>query len=320
MKSLHPFTIAASIASPSKKRAKLPIMIYHRVLERFDPLLPGVPDTLRFGWQAKMLAEHFRVLPLHEAVERLQSGTLPARAAAITFDDGYADNYTCALPILQGLGLPATFFVATAYLDGGRMFNDTVIELVRRLPDESCDFTAIGLGMQKCATVPERRALIKTLIEHFKYRPSNERREAVEKLASRFRVTLPTDLMLDVDQLRALGRTNGVEIGAHTHTHPILTCLSPEEAYEDITIGRQTLESHLDTPVRLFAYPNGRPRKDYNADHVEMVKRCGFDFAVSTVPAPARFGCDPYELPRFTPWDPTPGRFALRVLHTLWTK
>lgn len=319
MKRFHPFTLAATLGSPGKGRAKLFITIFHRVLARPDPLLQGVPDVVRFRWQMKLLADHFNVLPLHEAAVRLLEGTLPPRAAAVTFDDGYADNFTTALPILQQLALPATFFVATDYLDGGRMFNDTVIELVRRLPNEFADFSSIGLDQQACASIANRRALIKTLINHFKYQASDVRRTSVEALAGQFQISLPTDLMMSTAQLNALSATAGVEIGAHTHTHPILSRVSDQQAIAEITTGKKMLESLLQSPMRLFAYPNGRPEKDYGSAHVEMVKHCGFDFAVSTTPAVAQSNSDPYQLPRFTPWDPTPVKFALRALHALYT-
>jgi peptidoglycan/xylan/chitin deacetylase (PgdA/CDA1 family) len=73
------------------------------------------------------------------------SGALPERAAAITFDDGYADNFTRALPLLREQGLPATFFVATGFLDGGRMWNDTISEAIRRCNEDVVDLSAIGL-------------------------------------------------------------------------------------------------------------------------------------------------------------------------------
>lgn len=318
MTSLHPITLAAGLASPAGGRAKLLITIFHRVLERPDPLLPDVPDIERFTWQMKFLADHFNVLPLHEAATRLQDGSLPARAAAITFDDGYADNYTIALPILRRFGLPVTVFVATDYLDGGRMFNDTVIELVRRLPGNQADFASIGLDTQPCATLADRRALVARLIGHFKYQPSDERRQIVEDMAARFGVALPTDLMMSTAQLQALGSTTGVEIGAHTHTHPILSKISPQKAADEIRVGKNALESLLQTPMRLFAYPNGRPTKDYGPEHVDMVRSAGFDFSVSTAPATAKRSSDPHQLPRFTPWDTTPGRFALRTLRMLY--
>lgn len=317
MKLLHPFTLCSGLVSPGGKHAKLSILIYHRVLEHPDPLLPGLPDRARFRWQMKLLADHFKVLPLHEAARRLYDGTLPRRAACITFDDGYADNYTAALPILQSLGLPATFFVATAFLDGGRMFNDALIELARRLPEGQHDMSEGGCGLVDIRNLADRRALIGKLIGHFKYQPPQQRLAAAEALARRFSVDLPADLMMSTTQLRALHRSPNVEIGGHTHSHPILARVDDELANEEIRLGKVRLESLLDAPLRTFAYPNGRPGKDYSNKHAQMAKACGFELAVSTMPTAASAADDRFNLPRYTPWDTTPGRFMLRMYRTL---
>jgi peptidoglycan/xylan/chitin deacetylase (PgdA/CDA1 family) len=87
------------------------IFTYHRVLERPDPLLPDEPDAALFEQQASWLAQFCNVLSMTDAVRRLAAGTLPARAACITFDDGYANNHDVAMPILRRLGLPATVYV-----------------------------------------------------------------------------------------------------------------------------------------------------------------------------------------------------------------
>lgn len=307
---------ALTLASPGGKRGKVSILIYHRVLPTPDPLRTGDPDIETFRWQMQLVAHHFNVLPLHDAAQRLRTGTLPPRAACITFDDGYADNYTVALPILQAAELPATFFIATGYLDGGRMFNDTLIELAKAVPTGPCDLSPIGLGTHTIDTIADRRALMGQLIGHFKYQPPEQRLPAAEALAAHFAIPLPNDLMMTSDQLRAL-HAAGMDIGGHTHTHPILARQTPEAAQNEILLGKNKLEALLGTPIRTFAYPNGRPIKDYGPEHVNMAAECGFDAAVSTRPAAAGPNSGMHELPRFTPWDKTPARFGLRLLRSL---
>src|SRR5688500_10667438 len=107
---------------------KLSILIYHRVHAEVDPIFPAEVDAKQFGLQLNWIKSLFNVLPLDEAIEALEQNRLPARTAAITFDDGYADNTEVALPILKKHNLSATFFICTGYLDGGRMWNDTIIE------------------------------------------------------------------------------------------------------------------------------------------------------------------------------------------------
>ena len=108
---------------------RLSVLAYHRVLPAHDPLFPGEPSAAEFEQRMRWVQANFDVLALGEAVRALREHRLPRRALSITFDDGYADNYTVALPILRRLGLPATFFVATGFLDGGCMFNLSLIHI-----------------------------------------------------------------------------------------------------------------------------------------------------------------------------------------------
>ena len=178
----------------------------------------------------------FNVLPLSAAVKGLRQGTLPARAAAITFDDGYADNCDVALPILKRLGVPATFFVATGFLNGGRMFNDTVIEAVRAVSTPEFDLRAAKLSCYRTGSPDEKRATIDAILNATKYLPQSERDDTVRAIQEAAGKTLPDDLMMTDDQLRTL-RDAGMEIGAHTRTHPILAKCSKAEAESEIAQG-----------------------------------------------------------------------------------
>ena len=108
-----------------------------------------------------------------------------------------------------------------------------------------------------------------------------------------------------------------MEIGGHTVCHPILTSIDNMAATAEIENGKLYLESITEKPVRIFAYPNGKPETDYHTAHVKMVKELGFDAAVSTAWGVAKQGCDLFQLPRFTPWDASITRFSLRMLGNL---
>lgn len=299
--------------SPGGRRG-LSIMIYHRVLAAPDPLFPGEIDRDSFSRHLSLLKSSFNMLALQDAVRLARAGRLPPRAACITFDDGYADNAVEALPILQRFGLTATFFVATGFLDGGRMWNDTVIELVRRAPDGLFDARTAGLGQLPLGDVAQRRAAIGTLIGHLKYLPMEERLALVERLAGEADYALPQDLMMSSGQVRQL-HAAGMGVGAHTVNHPILAAISARQAGDEIAAGKRRLESLLAAPVPLFAYPNGKPDVDYRAEHVGIVRELGFEGAVSTAWG-GRCG-DLYQLPRFTPWDQGAPRFQLRLAMNL---
>ncbi|WP_363509516.1 polysaccharide deacetylase family protein [Burkholderia sp. LMU1-1-1.1] len=295
-------------------RHGLSIMIYHRVLAAPDPLFPGEIDRKAFGLQLALLKSSCNVLALEDAVRLMRDGRLPPRAACITFDDGYADNAVEALPILQRFGLTATFFVATGFLDGGRMWNDTVIELVRKAPGARFDARTAGLGLLPLDGPEARRTAIGALIGHLKYLPMEERLALVERLAGEADYALAQDLMMSSAQVRHL-HAAGMGIGAHTVNHPILAAIPARQAGDEIAAGKQRLETLLGAPVPLFAYPNGKPNVDYRAEHVGIVRELGFEGAVST--AWGGRAADLYQLPRFTPWDLGAPRFQLRLAMNL---
>jgi peptidoglycan/xylan/chitin deacetylase (PgdA/CDA1 family) len=299
------------VLSPAGTRARLTILIFHRVLARKDPLLPWDPDVEEFDDILRFLDDHCTVLPLSEAVVRLEAGTLPATAASITFDDGYADNAEVALPALQRRRQHATFFISTAYLDGGRMFNDDIIEAVRNAPAGEIDLRDWDLEGYAIGDVASRVSCYSAILRKLKYFPHERRTSAARAIARRYDVPDGSSLMMTTPQLREL-HAAGFEIGGHTHTHPILELQSDVDAEHEISGGKETLERLLGTKIKLFAYPNGSPGTDFSARHGEMARRAGFAAAVSTLAAAARRGNDIFELPRFLPWDRTPLKFGLR--------
>lgn len=306
----------ASALSPEGSRGHLSILIFHRVLPQVDPIFPDEPDARRFADILSWISRWFQVIPLDQAIVRLQSGTLPQRAAAITFDDGYADNATVALPILQQYGLPATFFIATGFLNGGRMWNDSIIEAVRACRSDSLNLTDIGFGQHVLAASDDRRRAIDKLIGAIKYLEPTARNDAVARVVAAVGRVLPDDLMMTTEQLLALRRA-GMQIGAHTRTHPILARLPDADARNEIALGKRELEHLLEAPVELFAYPNGKPDRDYQSAHVDMVREAGFAAAVSTAAGVASRTTDFFQLPRFSPWDRSRLRYGLRMLANL---
>jgi peptidoglycan/xylan/chitin deacetylase (PgdA/CDA1 family) len=310
------FDCLFALASPAGRRARLSILIFHRVLPSRDPLFPDETDVARFDEIMNWVKAWFRVLPLDDAVARLQAGSLPARSAAITFDDGYADNFEYALPILKKHGLPATFFVATGFLDGGWMWNDTVIESIRACTDEALDLKTLGIGFFRLDSRDARRQAIEIILPRIKYLPIRERIDLSERIADLANVDLPSGLMMSSEQVLEMCRS-GMQIGAHTVRHPILASISISEAREEIAESKRFLEELLGRHVSLFAYPNGKPETDFRAEHVRLVKELGFEAAFSTVHGCATGRGDLFQLPRFTPWDRTKNRFGARLLRNL---
>lgn len=304
---------ALSALSPSGNAGKLSTFIFHRVVPNKDELAPEEPDAAEFARIVEWITAWFNVLPLDGAVKRLQEGTLPARAATITFDDGYEDNFSIALPILKQFGVPATFFIATGFLDGGRMWNDTIIEAIRGCRTRVLDLTDIGLGEHTVDTPAARITAISALIGKVKYLPPDERVQVTEAIAFAAKVIPPQNLMMTSKQVVAM-RQSGMQIGAHTMSHPILANLSLDEARAEMRGSKSYLESLLGEAVSLFAYPNGRPGIDYRHEHARLAQEIGFEAAVATAWGVASRKSDRFQLPRFTPWDRSRIAFGGRLL------
>ena len=165
-------------------------------------------------------------------------------------------------------------------------------------------------------TTEARRAAITTLINHIKYRPSSERITITEELAQLAKVQLPTNLMMTSAQVKTM-RHAGMQIGAHTVSHPILARLTEDQARQEIGDSKRFLEDLLGERVSLFAYPNGKPGEDYTPQSVGIVRSLGFDAAVSTQWGTSGMGDDLFQIRRFTPWDKTRLRFGVRLLRNL---
>jgi peptidoglycan/xylan/chitin deacetylase (PgdA/CDA1 family) len=305
----------------SGTQARLPILMYHRVLAEPDPLQPGLVHAAQADQQFKLLSELFNVLPLHEAAAHLKQGSLPRRTLCITFDDGYRDNHDVALPLLQRHGLTATFFIASGFLDGGRMFNDYVLEAVRRIPDGRLSLGTLDLPALELGDIASRRAAVHQIVRTIKYGGLEQRQLVCDELAHAASAPLPVDLMMSTEQVVDLAR-KGMSIGGHTVRHPILEQVDDVAAREEIRANREALTSILGEPPLTFAYPNGKPRSDYSARHALMVRGAGYEAAVSTAVGVSDRDADLFQLPRFVITEATYSSILFRLMRmsTLLTR
>ncbi len=304
--------MGGSLLSRSGRAASLLTLIYHRVFAERDAMLTGEPTAADFSAQMRLLATNFHPLPLLEAAARLRAGTLPARAVCVTFDDGYANNCDVAMPILQEHGVPATVFVAPGFLNGGCMFNDIVIEAMRKAPGDF-DLRELGFGRYRLTDGVSRMRAVGEVLGKAKYFEPAERLRVVRGVLERSGAPLPTNLMMTDDQVRTLAR-NDIEIGAHTMNHPILASIDEVTARKEIFDSKRRLEQIVGAPIRSFAYPNGKPGQDYNRTHVAIAREAGFELAVSTSWGAASARSDLFQIPRVAPWDASARRYAARLV------
>ncbi len=221
------------------------------------------------------------VMPLSAMVQQVNAGkTLPRSAVAITFDDGLGSNYHLGYPVLRELGLPATIFLATGFVDG-----------THPLWFQEVD-RALGAHGATSAELFERLGQLKTL-------PDAEMRADVAKLtanctASHPAVTLP----MSWDQVSEMKASGLIEFGGHTHCHPILARCTLEQQADEIRTCRDRITAELGTAPKLFAYPNGGPT-DFTADTQRLLAENGFEASFTMMPARMAFGLTTQALPRY---------------------
>lgn len=261
------------------KRGRLVILTYHRVRERPDEIFPGDPDRKLFSAQMRMLSRYFNVLTLSQATSMLRAGRLPPRSVCVTFDDGYADNHEIAAPILEEFGIAATFFIATGYINGGIMWNDRIIETLRVIEPGAYEFDS--LGKVEVTTDASRSLAITKIIGKLKYLPDDERNRFSSAIYDKFAPGSAEEIMMTDAMVQDLD-SRGMEIGAHTVSHPILKNLDDDSATIEIRESKRYLESLLKSRVTSFAYPNGRLGTDVSTRDVNIVRESGFDVAVTT--------------------------------------
>lgn len=307
--------IGDRIGAGRAAQGRLVILNYHRILESPDPMLASEPDAASFRWQMQVLADCFNVLPLDRALDALAAGRIPPRAVCITFDDGYRSTHDVALPILRDFGFPATVFVTTGFIDTGSMWNDRILEVLRTTTAQRLDLEDAGLGSYRLGTLDERRNAVAVLTEKAKYLAPAMRQELVNRL-DLLGNRAYREPMLTRDMIRVLA-SQGIEIGAHTVSHPILTSLPDANALQEMVESKRDLEAITGRPVRYFAYPNGKRGMDFDERHIAMTREAGFEAAFTTAHGAAGNADDRHALPRSRPWDQTRPFYVFRMLRWL---
>lgn len=300
-----------SVFSPQGPKGKLTVLLFHKCPAVVDELTPTEMSSARFESILDFLEEHCNVLPLAAATNFLQRGSLPSRAVAITFDDGYTDWLATVAPALRKRKFPATFFISTEHLSGPALWHERIVAAVRALPDSGVKLP-YGFGnYADLGNLSSRIRLVNELQERLKYAHLQDRMDAIVSLELQAVRPMILPDRFSAQSVREL-HNQGFEIGGHTIRHPILNECTREEALEEIGGCREELEHAIGGTVTTFAYPNGRPFKDYNTEHVEMVRSCGYKLAVATCNGAASKSSDILQIPRFTPWGMTDTRMALQ--------
>ncbi len=276
------------------------ILGYHRVLPVLDNDPLGVVggsslsvEVKRFRAQLELLGRLFSIVPLNDLLTQLAEGSLRPGQAAVTFDDGYADNYLHAFPVLQSMGIPATIFLTTDNVEHGAPFWwDRAARLLQgaqghvlSLPPE--------LGGEIALGTPESiRQSLQKLMKVLGTMEGRQRRQLLEKIGG----DVPEDEKpLSWEQVRTMLR-DGVSFGAHSCSHPSLVEVSDSKLREEVLSSRDLIALRLGVKPVSFAYPFGR----FDARVSSAVESAGFLGAVTTNRALCTSASQRYHLPRLT--------------------
>jgi len=287
------------------------ILVYHRVNDKRDPFFNGVPVRV-FAKQMEMLCRYFNVLPMEELVERARKDDVPPNAIAITFDDGYLDNFENAFPILKQFCLPATIFLVTGVLDSqSHIWHDRVFDAFRRT---NAGAIAIEGKEYSLRNLTEKRTVLDTLLRTLRMCNPRDRDELIQQLVTRLGVPeqrCVNGKKLSWKEIEEMSKDK-ITFGAHTVTHPILTRMPLAEAVVEIMTSKEAIEKAQRFPVRLFAYPNGG-RNDFNESIKQVLREAGFLCAVTSLWGNNDVHTDPFELQRLGIWDLDPRMSALKL-------
>lgn len=283
----------------NRLRPPIIILLYHRVAAlASDPHLLAVAPH-NFRCHMEFLKDNFPVIRFEDNWSKVKEPSV-----VITFDDGYADNVLEAMPILEDVGLPATFFISTGVIGTQREFWWDELECVildnQRFPDHF-DLVDSRYGMSwNITNAVERREMFHAMFLLMKKVDVHTREDWLKQLrewACMDNVYRVVNRPMTIDELHDLAKSKWVTIGAHTVTHTSLSSLSFERQTEEIIASKEWLEKQLGREILVFSYPFGG-RNDYDHRSVRICKEAGFTKAAVNLRGPAHRGDCQYQLPR----------------------
>ena len=296
------------------------VLGYHRVSDSgWDPLKLAISRD-NFRHQLEYIAERYTPVSLDSLLDRHASGQNLKGHVAVTFDDGYDDFVTNALPELRRLQIPVTIFVTTGY-EGKPFWWDEVCHALR-VGSRSTDRLVIDFGPTGARMVFENlgdenvaRDAARRICDKLPFVSMARRSDIVAQIRDTCgdeHTANRVPRALTRRQLAEIATYPLAEIGAHTVTHPMLAEMDAVDQRREIQGSKAVLEA-LGYPVTGFSYPNG----SYTPQSLEIVKESGFAYACTSRQAIVRRGTDHYEMPRI--WVPNIGERSFRFWLSTWS-
>lgn len=277
------------------------ILVYHSVGNEASFNDNYIP-TSRFYEQIEYLKKNYRVLPLSDLI-RLQSQPSEEMrdAVALTFDDGYKDNFTNAFPILRQFGLKATFFITTRVLSGRALFYDEIQAALNKSKINSIHIAVDGrtesFRLGNRAAIDEAAKRIVFLCRKKSLKVIATVIASVQiQCAGAAESPVCNAMYLNGDEIAEMC-TQGMEIGAHTVNHLCLAAIEAKSQQQEIFQSKALLETVTGDAVQTFSYPFGKP-SDFNQETIELLRTMDFLCAVTTIPGYVTRESRLVELPR----------------------
>jgi len=263
-----------------ERASRLLVLGWHNVDGTWN--FPAKPGAGRRGMarQLTALSKLASVVPLTWALERLHNGVkLPPRAVALTFDDGYADTLTLAVPLLERLRLPATLFLVPEFPSRtARPWWENLAFAVTKATTAGFEWEGASYSL---VDTPARSNALSRLTRSLQFRPGAARRVAMTEVLERLGPTPPApELMMDWDGARELAR-RGFDIQSHTMAHAVLAQETAKEQQRDLRMAREALERETGTEITSIAYPHGTAAH-YDAATLESARAAGYRWGITT--------------------------------------
>ncbi len=286
----------------SQRRAKGDFRVYILEYHGVDPggrEWEGTISQQRFRHHLRWLRKHFSFTTVAEAARLLRSNSLDRDWCVVTFDDGYLNNFEGAWPVLREFDLPATIYLTSGFLDGQELWFDVARRSLAacRQPgatDATPPWVAERLAQSLGAWPPKHD--LETTMRMLKAKPADDRLDTVSHFQAAGLNLPPGAVPMSWDQARQLQET-GIELGAHTVQHPILSKLDRQSQETEICGSIERLTEELGQRPKTFAMPNGS-KNDYNTDTLEILAAQGLEAACTTRRGSCAPGCNLLELPR----------------------
>lgn len=286
----------------TRRRGSVAVLMYHGVVSDESPCDAWtLMRASEFEQQLEFLRRHFTPLTMDQVLD--PPAGLKRPAVALTFDDGLRNNLRIALPLLESHEIPAIVYACSQAIENQQLFWWDQITLALQYSRASeLDLSEFGMGRKVFTESSARgrwsdiQALLETIQSDAYSEKETIARHISKQLLSSPEMQLDEFGVLTIDELRELASADVITIGSHTHTHDLLTRVSPEEARSTIAHGIEKLEGWLGTKIRHFAYPGGF----YNSETLGYLRELNVETAVTTQSGTTVRSTNPLEIPRIS--------------------